>query len=288
MRKILKTCGAEGVVDTLGGELISYKKDGREYIWTGDPAHWSGHAPVLFPFVSALKDGRVRFDGVEYTMKGKHGFARKSEFELVETDDKKAVFRLAASDVTLAQYSYRGELYVTHEISCGGYTTTYTVKNTDERDMLFCIGGHPGFFTDGPIEDYKLIFEEDEDCALYYTDADSLYSENYTAKRRIEGREFDLRYGDFDIDALISTGLRSRRLKLLRKTDNRGIEFDFTGFPVLVLWSPPKKQSPFVSLEPWVGLPAKPDESGEFADKPYAVRLEKGGEYMVSYKVTVI
>ncbi len=288
MQKTLKFCGAEGITDTTGGELISYKKDGREIIWYGDAAHWSGHAPVLFPFVSALKDGRVKFGGSEYTMSAKHGFARKSEFELLEDDDSRAVFRLAANEATLAQYPYLFELCVTHELDCTGYRTTYTVKNTDNKDIQFCLGGHPGFCVDGTIEDYKLVFETDEDSSLYYTDKASLYSESYKAERRIEGREFDLRYADFDADALIATELKSRRVKIIRKDDGRGLEFDYTGFPVLVLWSPPKKHSPFICLEPWVGLPASPDESGHFEDKPYAVTLAAGCEYKVSYKVSLI
>lgn len=288
MQKILKACGAEGVVDTLGGELISYKAEGKEYIWVGDPAHWSGHAPVLFPFVSALKDGKVKFGGEEYTMKAKHGFARKSEFELIEAGGRKAVFKLNSSEATLAQYPYEFELYVTHELNCGGYTTTYAVKNMGKDDMPFCIGGHPGFCADGTIEDYQLIFEKEEDCDLYYTDSSSLYSEEYKAQRRIEGSVFDLRYADFDADALIATGLKSSRVKLICKNTGKGIEFDYTGFPVLVLWSPPKKQSPFICLEPWVGLPAMPGESGNFEDKPYAVVLPAGEEYSVSYKVSVV
>ncbi|MBQ2308518.1 MAG: aldose 1-epimerase family protein, partial [Clostridia bacterium] len=35
-------------VSTLGAELQSLcDKDGKEYIWQGDPAVWSGRAPIL-------------------------------------------------------------------------------------------------------------------------------------------------------------------------------------------------------------------------------------------------
>ena len=284
----LNCCGAEVIADTAGGELISYKVDGREYIWYGDAAHWSGHAPVLFPFVSALKNGKTRFGGKEYTLSGKHGFARKSEFELIGSDENKIVFSLTSNETTHSQYPFEFVLFVTHELESGGYKTTYTVKNTDFGNIKFCIGGHPGFCVDGSIEDYKLVFDYEENCNLYYTDADSLFSYDYRAERRIEGHEFDLRYDDFDADALIATGLKSRSVKLINKNNSRGLEFDYTGFPVLVLWSPPKKHSPFICLEPWVGLPAMPDESGNFEDKPYVITLPAGGEYSVSYKITLI
>ena len=41
MQKTLHLGCAEGVVDTRGGELISYKNNGREYIWTGDRESFS-------------------------------------------------------------------------------------------------------------------------------------------------------------------------------------------------------------------------------------------------------
>lgn len=283
------TCGkAAAVVDTLGGEMISYVNDGREYIWCGDASHWSGHAPVLFPFVSALKDNKVRYNGVESEYKGKHGFARKTEFTSAKIDGGKAEFTLLSSDATKAAYPYDFALTVTHEINECGYSTTYTVKNTDSKSIMFCIGGHPGFFTDGSIEDYDLVFEKVEDCPLYYTDEKSLYSDSYIAGRAIKGETFPLCYKDFDVDALIAKDIKSRRVKLVKRCCGHGIEFDFTGFNVLVLWSPPKKSSPFVCLEPWNGMPAYTDESGEFADKPYAITLPAGESYSVGYKVKII
>ena len=283
MQKKLICTSAEGIVDTFGGELISYKKDGREYIWHGDPEHWSGHSPVLFPFVSALKNDTVRFAGKEKKWSGKHGFARKSEFELVSLSDTKAVFLLKESDKTLALYPYRFELYVTHEISEEGWKTTYSVSNTDSEPLPFCIGGHTGFEVDRSIEDYKLIFEKDEDCPLYYTDEKSLMDDSYLTGSRITGREFALKYADYDVDALIAKDIKSRRVKLVSKKDGSGVEFDYTGFPVLVLWTPPKKKSPFICLEAWLGLPAYVNESGNFEDKPFAVSLKPGENFSVSY-----
>ena len=41
-------------VSSLGGELQSVKKDGKEYLWQGDPAYWDGKAPNLFPYIARL------------------------------------------------------------------------------------------------------------------------------------------------------------------------------------------------------------------------------------------
>ena len=52
----MHTAHAEAVGNTLGGELVSYKLDGQEYVWQGLPEYWASHAPVLFPTVGATID----------------------------------------------------------------------------------------------------------------------------------------------------------------------------------------------------------------------------------------
>jgi galactose mutarotase-like enzyme len=288
MQKTLKIGCAEGTVDTLGGELISYKNCGKDYIWTGDEKYWNGHAPILFPFVSALRNQKIAFDGVTYTYAKKHGFARKTQFELAECTESKAVFRLVSGSGTKAFYPYDFILTVSHEISEAGYKTTYYVKNTGNADMQFCIGGHAGFCVDGSAEDYELKFEKPENTDLYYTDEKSLFSESYKIKKRLDSDTFPILYSDFDIDAIIAKDIKSRKVKLVKKSDGTGVEFDFGGFHVLTLWTPPKKHAPFFCLEPWNGLPAYTDESGDFEDKPYRIVLPSGSDYSVGYKVSVL
>ncbi|MFQ7855855.1 MAG: hypothetical protein ACLRIS_12690 [Flavonifractor plautii] len=54
----LKRGGRTARVETLGGELVSYRDErGLEYIW-GDPAYWPGRNPLLFPIVGMLKEER--------------------------------------------------------------------------------------------------------------------------------------------------------------------------------------------------------------------------------------
>lgn len=285
MQITLKHGCAEGIVDTLGGELISYKRDGKEYIWVGDGAYWTGHAPVLFPIVGALKDDKVEIDGGSYSMK-KHGFARKTEFKLNYAKDGKAEFQLDWSDETLKMYPYKFRLIITHEIDCCGFSTTYKVVNTDEKKIMFTVGGHAGFNI-GNIEEWKLIFEKAEDAPLYYTDEKSLCDDSLKLEKKLTGTDFDLIYSDYDVDALVVKDLSSRKVKLVNKNDGKAIDFDFTGFDVLGIWTPPHKKAPFMCLEPWNGIPAYKNETGKFEDKPYAVSVEPANEYSVGYKVRI-
>ena len=81
-------------ISTLGAELISLTDGaGREYIWQRGPSVWNRSAPLLFPVIGRLRDGRYTHRGAEYLM-GRHGFARDSAFTPLETRGGRAAFRL--------------------------------------------------------------------------------------------------------------------------------------------------------------------------------------------------
>ena len=64
-----------------GAELSSIydKAADREAVWTGDPAFWNRHAPVLFPFVGKVNGGFYTHKGVKYPMVSTAS-ARDNEF----------------------------------------------------------------------------------------------------------------------------------------------------------------------------------------------------------------
>ena len=110
----------KATLNDLGAELttLTGKADGYEYIWCGDPAVWSGHSPVLFPFVGKLKDGGFNYQGKRYNMT-KHGFARGTVFTVTEQAADRIVFTFAVqlNDVVhLRQDTASGE--------CGSTATT--------------------------------------------------------------------------------------------------------------------------------------------------------------------
>jgi len=59
----IQTGRMKAVIRDQGAELISLQYEGREYLWNGDPAYWSGHAPNLFPFVGRLFEERYTLQG---------------------------------------------------------------------------------------------------------------------------------------------------------------------------------------------------------------------------------
>lgn len=82
-------------VNDLGAELtrVTDRADGYEFLWSGDPAVWSGRSPLLFPIVGKLKGDRYTHAGQTYSLP-KHGFARREVFRCAEQDASSLTFVL--------------------------------------------------------------------------------------------------------------------------------------------------------------------------------------------------
>ena len=67
-------------VTKIGAELCSLfsKEKNVEFMWQANPAIWGSHAPVLFPIIGCLKDGKFVLEGNAYSVP-KHGFIRNNE-----------------------------------------------------------------------------------------------------------------------------------------------------------------------------------------------------------------
>jgi galactose mutarotase-like enzyme len=291
MQFTLTSHGASATLDTFGGELTGYRLNGIEYVWYGDPKYWPGRAPVLFPVVCSLKNGIVSIYGKEYEMP-KHGFARKRDFILAERTADSVTFLLKADAESLPMYPFRFRLEITHSLYENGFSTTYSVTNEDKQEMPFCIGGHAGFncpLREGEsFEDYELILGEKEEIPALYTNAQGLFTRDDAVPLIQDGHKIPLRYKDFDRDSFTLDGLRSRDVQLVHRQTKKGLLFSFDGFYALGVWTPPQKNAPFICLEPWAGLPAEAEETGNFMDKPYVQVLKSGMTKTFQYRMTAL
>ena len=103
--------GFSAKVKSHGAELVSFKSGDKEYIWQGDAAYWAGQNPNLFPNIGAVKPYGIYFDGKSYPLM-RHGFARHSQFTLVEKGEDFVVLELRENETTLEQYPFSFSLYV--------------------------------------------------------------------------------------------------------------------------------------------------------------------------------
>lgn len=276
---------------TYGAELISMKKNGKEYIWQGDPKYWKGQNPILFPVLCSLKEGKVTVDGVTYEMP-KHGFARHSDFEVTKKSESSITYTLTSSDQTEKVYPGQFVFNVTHSVSDKGFVTTFEVVNNGKSTMHFHIGGHTGINV--PLNgkysfsDYSVIFDGIEHATNYKAPTGGLIVNPEGSHDLLDGADrIKLDYELFKNDALMLADLKSENARLV-DPDGKGVTMNFKGFSALGIWTPSAIDSPFLCLEPWNGLPAFINESGRFEDKPYAIHLPAGEKYTASFSVDII
>ena len=273
----LKKGSLRAAARTKGGELVSFRDgSGREYIWEGDPAFWSGQNPILFPIVGSLKDGKVEIGGRSYEM-DRHGFARRMEFTPGERGEDFITLELRESPETLERYPFPFSLKVTHRLLEDGFSTAFAVENTGTAPMPFCIGGHTAIrIPEGErFEDCELLFDMPEKADSHLLSPEGIILHDGRRPMLDGSGRLSLDYGVFaQMDTIIFSLLRSGNVSLLHRETGRGIRLDFRQFPMVAFWTKPG--APFLCLEPWQGCAAWDDESGRFEDKPFCTVLQPG------------
>lgn len=283
--------GMRATARTRGGELISLQDGGgAEYIWSGDASFWSGRNPVLFPIVGSLKDGRVEIGGRLFEM-SRHGFARNLEFTPVEQTESSVTLELRESEETLSRYPFPFSLRIRHRLLESGFSTAFTVENTGNAPMPFCIGAHTAIrcpLGEGErFEDYELAFDEQEQADTLLLTPAGLLRGGETEPMLPESGRLPLDYALFRrLDTIIFRGLRSAGVSLLHKGTGRGVRLDFHEFPMAAFWTAPG--APFLCLEPWHGCAALDSETGRFQDKPFSIELLPGRRKRLEYSFTLV
>lgn len=277
-------------VDTFGAELKSLKKKatGTEYMWDASPAYWKRTSPVLFPIVGSLNNGRYRYGGKEYPM-SQHGFARDMEFVLKEQTADALYFMLESDEETRAKYPFDFALELGYRLVENNLVVSWKVENRGDRDMHFSIGGHPAFLC--PIEnrgvqtDYKLAFDtSDKITAAIIGDGGTLSQR--TKEYALKDGMMELTADLFDEDALIIENNQAHKVSLCDAQGRPYLTVRFEA-PLFGLWSPAKKNAPFICIEPWYGRCDRENFEGDLSERAYGNRLAPSGTFYAEYTITV-
>lgn len=280
----------EVTINRMGAELKSFRTtEGKEFIWNSDPAFWMRSSPLLFPTIGNVRNNETRFDGVSYPLP-KHGFCKDSEFTPVDVSADKVTFVLNANEETLAVYPFRFSLALTYELKGNMLHMTYTVTNTDSKDMPYHIGAHPGFMcpleSDEDFSDYQLVFEKEEalvatpydlDNLCFYSDRQMTYAANSTT--------LPLNKEMFKNDAIFFPNIVSRSVRLEHATRKHGIRVDYPDFRTIAFWTPIGGKAPFLCIEPWNGSAIYDDEDDNFTSKRNLETLAPNASK--SYRLTI-
>ncbi|PKK35897.1 aldose epimerase [Siphonobacter sp. SORGH_AS_0500] len=272
-----------------GAELVSlyHKETHLEYLWSGDPAFWAKHSPILFPIVGALKNNEYHYEGNSYKL-SRHGFARDMEFELEAEGESDLTFLLKSNAETMAVYPFEFRLRVIYTLRQNELSVQYKVTNHDSKDLFFSVGGHPAFrvpFTDETqYTDYYLEFNETEDFHRWPLAEGGLI--DVTPEPVVENsNRIALSHELFAEDALVFKHLKSTSVTLKSDQVPYQLKFDFEDFPYLGIWAAPK--APFVCIEPWCGIADSVTHDQNLETKEGINRLAAGEVFERTWKVTL-
>ncbi|MBX2824989.1 MAG: aldose 1-epimerase family protein [Gammaproteobacteria bacterium] len=275
-------------IQSVGAELISLGRAGgqhptEEFMWEGNPEIWSGRAPILFPVVGGLKDGRYRVFDQWFSMP-QHGFVRRTEFTAIDHNEESLHLRCVADETSLAVFPWRFQFDVEFSWLHDELQVSYCVTNEDEREMFFNIGSHPAFRlplggdTNTQIEDYLIEFSATETLDTYKI-VDGLLARQperfLTADKR-----FPLSASLFDRDALVFMNILSRQVSLTHRLTGARVIVDTGGAPHLGIWGKPA--APYVCIEPWWGFADFDNADGYLENKAGIQQLAAGASFSTS------
>jgi galactose mutarotase-like enzyme len=263
-------------ISPLGAELQSIASpDGANWLWHGDPAWWSGRAPLLFPVVGKSPDGAVTIEGRRYPMQP-HGFARRSTFEVVSEKPDRATLMLKASPATRESFPFEFFFSVTYALDGDTLATSVKIGNLDSRDMPFGFGFHPAFtwpLPGGEGKRHFLRLDSQDEPRFLKLNADGLVLPDAHDSPFAKG-EMTLDHGLFANDALlfpfgIGTGIT------FAAEGGSSIVLNWTNLPNFAVWQ--KQGAPFLCLEPWHGMAARIGAGDGMTERPSTTVLPVNG-----------
>lgn len=281
-------------VDDNGAELtrIVQQNTKTEYLWNGDPAYWKRRSPILFPIVGSLKNKSYTYRGQTYSLP-QHGIARDLTFTLMNHSDKELWFYLDSNEETKKVYPFDFRLELGYQLQENHIVVLWKVINTGEDKLYFSIGGHPAFLCplreDEKQSDYYIQFDSDK--PVHYL----LVNENGLAVRKTFEEQHILTTEDgflpiythlFDRDALIIEENQYHCISLADSTKKPYLSVSFDA-PLFGLWSPAKKNAPFICIEPWYGRCDASDFNGTLEEREYGNELAAGDVFEASYTITI-
>lgn len=275
-------------IDTLGAQMTSVRDAGGvERIWRADPSVWGRHAPLLFPIIARLKDGRYTLAGEEYHIT-QHGFARDSEFAVTEQSQSEVTFRLTDSPATRKVYPCAFTLDVTYTLEGSRLTKSHTVTNRGEEEMFYELGGHDGFATTllpgESMSDYYLELPGLTQLHPYGMDADNMITPKGPTWPLQLGGRLPLPPRVLGLDTVILDDLPQRRVTLASRTNTRRVTLEFEQFDYLGIWTQAREEdTDYICIEPWTTLPDAVFAGRGLEDKPGVRRLAPGGQETLRY-----
>ena len=272
-----------------GAELLSIRsKDGTEYLWQGDPAYWTSHAPNIFPYVARLTEGKYWLNGRTYGF-GNHGLVRYEELAVEEQSDTRAVLRLDSNEGTKEKYPFDFTYRMIYSLKENALEMETIVENRGEERMYFAVGGHPGFnvpMTEGTsFEDYRIEFpKEAHPYSIILADSGAVTpgQERY----EMEDNCIPLHHDLFDHDAIVLVNAAREAAICSDRTDRR-VTVSYPDFRYVGFWHKPCTDAPYVCIEPWTSLPSREGIVEDLALQGDLIALDGGRKWSTRWSIRI-
>jgi len=284
----LSSADLHAEINPLGAQLsVLRDASGRDLLWNGDPAFWTGRAPILFPIVGELAGGHYRLGDKTYSL-SRHGFARGKPFKVVAATTTTATFRLQSDETTLPLYPFQFELDIRFAVNGATLAVTTAVRNLGATNMPASFGYHPGLRWPLPYGRERaahfIEFAADEPAPIRRLDAAGLLSPA-SVPTPVFNRRLLLEDGLFTNDAVIFDQVRSRSVTY-GANDGPRIRVSFPDAPYLGIWTKPG--APFICIEPWHGMADPAGFAGDFTAKPGVFTVAPGGVQSIEMTLTLL
>ncbi len=264
----LRSEGLWAAINPMGAELYALQDaEKRDLLWHGDPAIWSGRAPLLFPIVGTLRNDTYRLENKNYRLP-RHGFARKKIFSVMDATSSSALFRLCWDEETMQVYPFPFYLEVLFSLESLTLTIMASVINLGTQIMPASFGFHPALRWPLPYGDprfaHSIVFESNEAAPIRRLGPMGTVM-HAAVPTPVEGRSLALRDELFIDDVLIFDKIRSRCL-WYGAPSGPHLRIEFPETPHLGIWT--KRGAQFICIEPWHGYADPQDFAGDFRTKP--------------------
>lgn len=272
-------------INPFGAELSSLcDAQGSELMTDADPAFWRGRAPILFPIVGRLNDDLMWVDGESYRLE-KHGFARRSSFDIAEVSPVHALLRITESPATLEIYPFPFVLEIGFAIDGCTLSMTAKIGNPGAAPLPASFGWHPAFAWPLPYgasrARHRIVFATPEPDPVKGLNFDGLIAEDRATP--VHGDTLLLADALFEHDALIWDPIRSQHLRYGADT---GPQLDIAwDAPRLGIWTKPGAR--YVCIEPWHGIADSVGFDGEFRDKHGVFEIAPATTWSCTMRVTL-
>lgn len=272
-------------ISSLGAEMQSLQTaDGRDFLWNGDAAWWTGRSPILFPIVGKAPGDRLAVNGTTYPM-AQHGIARRREFEIVEQTATSCRHELVSTDETREVYPFDFRLTLEHRLEGRALSVTAAVDNTGATPLPFGIGFHPAFLWPLPGAEgrpHHVTLDNGAEPGVVQL-VDGLIGKTLPTSPFQAGR-LELKHALFDNDALIFPEGAGTALTFAAD-GGPSLAFTFENLPNIALWQKPG--APFLCVEPWHGMAAHAGGTSELVERPYTVALAAGDVMQFGFTVEI-